>query len=88
MRNHKEKLSEKNRPSYIKWALATRKRELVMTALGVVGCIICTPIILDPMNDNPIVIIALSLIAIYGYTIGMALQPYLIYRKLIKANNL
>ena len=84
-RTEKEKqLSEANRPPYYKWAFKNKKVELFLTLVGIAGCIFATPAILQP--EVPFMVKVGALIAIYGFTIGMALQPYTIYRDLKKMN--
>jgi len=78
--------SKANQPKYFKWLWANHKSTVILALAGIAGCIFATPVILDPANDNPIAIIILALVAVYGFTVGMALQPYTIYRNLVKMN--
>lgn len=74
------------KPNYFKWLWATQKKTVLLTVAGIIACIFATPVILDPENANPIAVIIGALVAVYGFTVGMALQPYMIYRKLDKTN--
>ena len=81
-----EELSKESQPQYFTWLWRNKKTEILLTFVGIVSCILTTPIILDPMNENPIIVMILAFIAIYGFTVGMALQPYTIYKKLVNIN--
>lgn len=79
-------LSKANQPKYIKWLWKNKKTELFLTLAGVAACIFATPEIVNPENDVPVAAMIASFVAVYGFTIGMALQPYTIYRRLIRMN--
>ena len=88
MDNEKE-LSEKNRPSYIKWAWSDKKHRLTLLGglVGIVACGFATPALIDGYKGGAaLVAIICGFIAIYGFTIGMFAQPYSIYRKLRRLN--
>jgi len=79
-------LSEKNRPQYYVWAFINKKSELFLMCVGIFACFLITPVLLDPINDIPSIIKLLGFVTIYGFTVAMAIQPYLIYQKLRDSN--
>jgi len=79
-------LSKANQPKYFKWLWKNKKKEIALTLVGLTGCIAVTPVLFNPDNDVAVLAIIGAMVAIYGFTIGMALQPYMIYRDLIKLN--
>lgn len=84
MSKTEEQLSKESQPKYFTWLWKNKKTEILLTCIGVVACIYATPVIVDPMNDVPVLVMIGAFIAVYGFTIGMALQPYTIYKKLVK----
>jgi uncharacterized membrane protein len=86
MKTEKE-LSEENRPPYLKWLWKNKKTEITLTLVGIIACIFGTPVMIDSYLDGAAIIPVIGgFIAIYGFTIGMMLQPMLIYKKLRKLN--
>jgi hypothetical protein len=81
-----KELSKRNQPNYFKWLWQEKKSKIALTIVGIIASIYVTPIVIAPENENPIAIIILALIAVYGFTIGITLQPYSIYRNLVKVN--
>jgi len=93
MKSHKKQLSdhelsEKNRPTYFNWLKNHPRhlRKLLLTFIGIATSISLTHVVFDPANDVPIIIAIISMISIFGFTIGITIQPYTIYMKLKKMN--
>lgn len=81
-----KKRNNGKRPSYLKFLWSGKKVQLFASLLGLAGSIGLSPSIIKAASDNPVIIIILALIALYGFTVGMILQPLLLYRKLVKTN--
>jgi len=79
----------KNKPTFLKFVL-NDKRHLVKYIIVLIAIIIScftTPIIIDSsQDDTSIFAIIIALFTQYGFIIGLSLQPWLIYKKLIKMN--
>ena len=75
-----------NVPSYFKFLMSKHKSSAILSIIGIIACIYVTPILLEASYYTPLIIVILGFIAIYGFTIGMILNPWTIYRKLKKTN--
>lgn len=73
---------------YFKWVIKHKSHnfKLILCLLGIIASAFATPTLLN--SDAPIAIIIMSFIAIYGFTVGIFLEPYFIYRKLKKMGEL
>ena len=82
-------MKNKENPTYLNWLLTEHKRGKVKLALmiyGIIQAIYATPLVYNEWyyGHMPILPLIASYIAIYGFVIGIALQPFLIYKKLVK----
>jgi len=72
--------------NYLEWLITEHKFgniKLALFLIGVVQCIYFTkPLYEEYLYGMPLSILILGYIAMYGFTIGIALQPYTIYRRL------
>lgn len=77
----------KNKPTFLKFVL-NDKRHLIKYIIVLITIIISfftTPIIINSVYDEtPIPIIIIALLSQFGFIIGLSLQPWLIYKKLVK----
>lgn len=80
------KLSKDNQPKYFKWLLTNRKKEIALTLVGLICCVVLPPVLLNPDNNVPTIVTIGSIITIFGFTAGMALLPYKIYRGMVRIN--
>lgn len=78
--------SEQNRPPYFKWLIKKQKPTALLSVIGIIACFFATPEIFSAENDVPVAIMIMAIVAIYGFTIGMMLQPFFIYKNLIETN--
>lgn len=78
--------SEKNRPPYFSWLIKKQKSTALLAIIGIIACFFATPEIFSAENDVPVVIMIMAIVAVYGFTIGMILQPFLIYKNLREMN--
>jgi len=81
-------MKNNNKPPYLKWLFSEHKRgkiKILLTLLGILQIIWATPLILEEYNSGylPLLPVILIHIVMYGFIIGMILQPYLIYVRLI-----
>lgn len=74
--------------NYFKWVIKqkTHNFKLILCLLGIIASCFATPTLLN--SDAPLAIIIMSFVAIYGFTVGIFLEPYLIYRKLKRMGEL
>jgi len=79
-------LSKANQPKYLKFLWETQKPQFFLTFVGLAGCIGVAPVLFNPDNDIPILAAIGAGVAIVGFTVCMVLQPYFIYKNLIKLN--
>ena len=75
--------------AYLKWLFTEHKNgkiKVILFILGVIQCFVFTDdILVEYFNyDMPLSILVLAFIAMYGFTIGIAYQPYTIYKRLKK----
>lgn len=74
--------------NYLKWLLLDHKfgkLKFMLFLIGVAQCVFLTDkLYLEYLYGMPLMVLILSYIALYGFTISMALQPYTIYRRLFK----
>ncbi len=74
--------------NYLEWLLLDHKFgkvKFILFLLGVAQCIFFTkPLYLEYQYGMPLMVLILSYIALYGFTISIALQPYTIYRRLFR----
>lgn len=82
-------MKKDKRPTYFNWLLTEHKRgklKLILTVLGIIQAIYVTPMLIEEYNSGwtPLFPIIMMFIASYGFVIGMALQPFLIYKRLIR----
>lgn len=80
------KLSKDNQPKYFKWLLSNKKKEIALTLVGLIGCVTVPPALLNPDNNVPPILTIGSIITIFGFTAGMALLPYKIYKGMVRIN--
>lgn len=74
---------------YLEWLLLDHKFgkiKFAMFLIGLAQCIFFTVPLFEEYlySDMPLVVLILGYIALYGFTIGIALQPYTIYKRLNK----
>ena len=75
-----------NKPSYLKFLLSKHKSSAILAIVGIVACIFVTPVLIEAASYSPLIVIIGGFIAIYGFTIGMILNPLTIYIRLKKTN--
>lgn len=77
-----------NKPTYLKWLFTehkTGKLKFLLMLIGIVQSCYITPLIIDEYNYGmPIIFAILGIVASYGFTIGIAIQPFSIYNRLVK----
>jgi len=83
-------MKKENTPSYFKWLLTEHKRgklKILLTIIGIIQSIYITPLLIEEYNHGmPLLPLIMGLIASYGFTIGIILQPFSIYKTLIESN--
>jgi hypothetical protein len=74
--------------NYFKWLLTEHKQgkfKLLLFIYGIYQCINLTDdLYYEYLDGMPLLPLIVGYIALYGFTIGMALQPYFIYKDLKK----
>lgn len=74
--------------NYLEWLLLDHKfgkLKFMLFLLGIAQCALLTDkLYLEYLYGMPLAVLILSYIALYGFTIAIALQPYTIYRRLNK----
>lgn len=76
---------------YFKWVIKDKKHnyKLILALIGIVISIIVTPILITSYNEGAALsMVILAFIAIYGFTVGMLLEPYTIYKRLKRIKKL
>jgi|TARA_R110002020_G_scaffold471111_1_gene697595 hypothetical protein len=81
-----------NNPTYFQWLFTEHAvtpkgiAKIVLSPILLAVGIYMTPLLLEEYrySDMPFIILLLAFIAMYGAAIGITLQPYLIYKKLIR----
>ena len=72
--------------NYFKWLLTehkTGKFKFILFLFGIVQCVLHTDdFYLEYMDGMPLLPLIFGYIALYGFTIGIALQTYFIYKDL------
>ncbi len=76
---------------YLIWLLTEHKTGRIKSLLFLIGiahCIAFTDDLVDEfiIGDMPLLVLVIGLIAMYGFTIGIAYQPYTIYKRLKRLN--
>ncbi len=88
-------MNNNNTPSYLQWVFGDHYfkngrgfLKIIGTIYGIIQAIYATPIVYDEWyyGHMPIWPLIGAYIAIYGFLIGITLQPYSIYRKLKRIN--
>jgi hypothetical protein len=71
---------------YFRWLFTEHKYgkfKFLLLLFGVTQCVLLTDdFYLEYMDGMPLLPLIFGYIALYGFTIGIALQPYLIYKNL------
>jgi len=72
--------------NYLEWLTLDHKFgnfKIALFLIGIVQCIYFTkPLYEEYLYGMPLIVLILSYIAMYGFTVGILLQPYFIYRRL------
>jgi len=72
--------------NYFKWLLTEHKYgkiKLLLLIFGVYQCVSLTDdFYYEYLDGMPLLPLIVGYIALYGFTIGIALQPYLLYKEL------
>ena len=71
---------------YFKWLFIEHKAgkfKFLLLLFGIIQCVLLTDdFYLEYMDGMPLLPLIFGYIALYGFTIGIALQPYSIYKNL------
>lgn len=74
--------------NYFKWLLTEHKAgkfKLLLFIFGATQCVFYTDdLYIEYMDGMPLLALIGGYIALYGFAIGIALQPYLLYKELTK----
>lgn len=72
--------------NYFKWLLTEHKYgkiKLLLFIFGIYQCInLSDDFYYEYLNGMPLLPLIVGYIALYGFTIGIALQPYFIYKEI------
>lgn len=75
-------LSKANQPKYFKWLWSEKKVDVLLSATGIISCTFATLTLVG----SPNIFSLLAVIAICGFTTGVSIYPYTIYKELIRQN--
>lgn len=72
--------------NYINWLFRIHKYgkfKFLLFIFGIIHCVLLTEdFYLSYLDGMPLLPLILGYIALYGFTIGIALQPYFIYKEI------
>jgi len=58
---------------------------ILLTIVGIIQSCYITPVIIEEYNYGmPLLPAIMGIIASYGFTVGITLQPFLIYKRLVR----
>jgi hypothetical protein len=81
-------MENKKNPTYLKWLFTehkTGKLKVLLTIVGIIQSIYITPLLIEEYNYGmPLYPAIMGFVASYGFTIGITLQPYSIYKRLVE----